>query len=91
MLPPLESARFLQDNGTVRITASRIVSHFILPPMLAQLRAAEPGIQIELVPSDESENLLYREAARLMADFARDVPAEYDGRKIIGEIGRAHV
>jgi DNA-binding transcriptional LysR family regulator len=49
-------------HGTVRITASRIVSNYLLPPMLAQLRAAEPGIQIELAPTDDSENLLFREA-----------------------------
>ncbi len=53
-----EEARF----GTVRITASRIVAHHLLPPMLAELRRTEPGIQIELVPSDSSENLLFREA-----------------------------
>lgn len=49
-------------EGPVRLTASRVVSHFLLPPMLARLRAAEPGIEIELVPSDSTENLLYREA-----------------------------
>lgn len=49
-------------QGTVRITASRVVSHFILPPVLASMRAAEPGIQIDLVPSDTSENLLFGEA-----------------------------
>ena len=48
--------------GTVRITASRIVSHHILPRMLESLRRAEPGIEIELVPSDSTENLLFREA-----------------------------
>lgn len=49
-------------SGTVRITASRIVAHHLLPPMLADLRRREPGIQIELVASDSSENLLFREA-----------------------------
>ena len=49
-------------QGTVRLTASRMVSHHLLPPMLADLRLREPGIEIELVPSDSSENLLFREA-----------------------------
>lgn len=49
-------------EGTVRITASRVVSHVILPPILARIRAEEPGIQIDLVPSDTSENLLFGEA-----------------------------
>lgn len=48
--------------GTVRLTASRVVSHYLLPAMLARLRQAEPGIEIELVPSDSTENLLFREA-----------------------------
>ncbi|MBF9032963.1 LysR family transcriptional regulator [Rhodobacterales bacterium HKCCE2091] len=49
-------------KGTVRITASNIVSHHLLPPILARLRADAPEIQIELVPTDGSENLLFREA-----------------------------
>ena len=49
-------------SGTVRLTASRVVSHYLLPPILADLRQQEPGIDIELVPSDSTENLLFREA-----------------------------
>lgn len=49
-------------SGTVRITASRIVAHYILPQIIAKLRATEPLIQIELVPTDETENLLFRAA-----------------------------
>jgi len=49
-------------EGDVRITASNVVSHFILPPILAKLRRDAPGIHIELVPTDSTENLLFREA-----------------------------
>jgi DNA-binding transcriptional LysR family regulator len=49
-------------EGTVRITASRVVSQVILPGILARIRAEEPGIQIDLVPSDTTENLLFGEA-----------------------------
>ena len=49
-------------SGTVRITASQIMATYILPAMLADLRMREPQIEIELVPSDTSENLLFREA-----------------------------
>lgn len=49
-------------TGTVRVTASRIVAHHLLPPMLASLQGKHPGIEIELVPSDTSENLHFREA-----------------------------
>jgi DNA-binding transcriptional LysR family regulator len=49
-------------EGTVRITSSTIVSHYILPPMLRDLRRAFPAVAIELVPSDSVENLLLRES-----------------------------
>lgn len=49
-------------SGTVRITASVFTSQYQLPPIIARIRRLEPEIAIELVPSNESENLLYREA-----------------------------
>ena len=51
-----------QLEGTVRITASVFASHHLLPPVLAHIRASEPAIQLDLLPSDTSENLLFREA-----------------------------
>lgn len=49
-------------GGTVRITASEVISHYVLPPMLRTLRDKQPAVAIELVPSDSAENLLLREA-----------------------------
>jgi DNA-binding transcriptional LysR family regulator len=49
-------------SGVVRVTASVIVSHYILPPIFARIRLAEPEIELELNPSDVTENLLFREA-----------------------------
>lgn len=49
-------------GGTVRITASVYASHFILPPILAKIRTELPDIQLDLVPTDSSENLLFRES-----------------------------
>ena len=49
-------------SGPVRITASVVVSHFLLPEMLTRFRREEPGIEIDLVASDSSENLLFRAA-----------------------------
>ncbi|SMX25526.1 LysR family transcriptional regulator [Boseongicola aestuarii] len=49
-------------NGTVRITASVVTSHFILPRIIADMRQVMPEIQIDLVPSDTTENLIFREA-----------------------------
>jgi DNA-binding transcriptional LysR family regulator len=49
-------------EGTVRITASVSMAVYHLPPIIARIRIAEPHIAIELVPSDATTNLLYREA-----------------------------
>ena len=48
--------------GTVRLTASHVVANFILPPILCQLHNTYPGLQIEVLASDTTENLLRREA-----------------------------
>jgi len=49
-------------EGSVRITSSTVTSHYILPPLLLDLRRHFPQIAIELVPTDSVENLLLREA-----------------------------
>lgn len=51
-----------QLEGTVRITASVMIANTIMPPVIADLRRLEPGIQIELVSSDSTENLIFQEA-----------------------------
>ncbi|MEM9579256.1 MAG: LysR family transcriptional regulator [Pseudomonadota bacterium] len=51
-----------QIAGTVRITASEVMARHALPAIIAGLRQQEPDIQIEIVPTDTSENLLFREA-----------------------------
>jgi DNA-binding transcriptional LysR family regulator len=38
------------------------VAQHLLPPILARLRADLPEVSVELVPSDRSENLVFREA-----------------------------
>lgn len=49
-------------EGPVRITASEFTATHVLPPIIAKLRRDEPRISIDLVPTDNPENLLYREA-----------------------------
>ncbi len=51
-----------QTAGTVRVTASLFLSHYVLPGALARIRREAPEIAIELAPSDESESLHFREA-----------------------------
>jgi DNA-binding transcriptional LysR family regulator len=56
------AGRSLALAGTVRVTASEMVSAYVLPALLRRLRDQHPEIQIELVASNEVENLLEREA-----------------------------
>lgn len=49
-------------RGTVRLTASEIISVEVLPPILTQLRRRHPGLRIELVMSNRADDLLQREA-----------------------------
>jgi DNA-binding transcriptional LysR family regulator len=50
------------ETGTVRLTASHVVSCFLLPPILTQFRRAHPGLAVELAASDTTQNLLFHEA-----------------------------
>jgi DNA-binding transcriptional LysR family regulator len=54
-----QSARM---SGTVRITASVMTSMYHLPGIIANIRLLEPAIAIEIAASDDTRNLLYREA-----------------------------
>ena len=49
-------------SGTVRITASQIAASYLLPPLLVGLRTKHPALSLEVVASDQSDNLLRREA-----------------------------
>ncbi|HHB80437.1 MAG TPA: LysR family transcriptional regulator [Aliiroseovarius sp.] len=49
-------------SGVVRVTASVWASLNILPPIVAEIRPRHPEIELEIVASDRTENLLFREA-----------------------------
>ncbi len=49
-------------KGTVRIACSLFFAHHVLPPIIADLRRSAPEISLVVQPSDDSENLLFREA-----------------------------
>ena len=70
-------------EGTVRITASQAMSVYHLPDIIAAIRLAEPHIAIELVPSDDTTNLLYREAdiaVRMYRPTQLDLVTQHLGR-----------
>jgi DNA-binding transcriptional LysR family regulator len=56
------SGEALEERGAVRITASEMVGVEVLPPALATFREAHPRIDIELVLSNRTADLLRREA-----------------------------
>lgn len=49
-------------EGTVRITASEVVATYLLTGVLGRILEKWPGIEVELVPSNEVQNLLRRDA-----------------------------
>lgn len=73
--------------GTVRITASQIMATFILPDILTSARQQEPGIDLELIASDQTDNLLRREAdiaVRMYRPSQPDVIARKVGELKLG-------
>lgn len=79
-----------EAGGTVRITASIFMSHHVLPPILARLREEAPEIAVELVASDATGNLLFREAdiaLRMYRPEQLDVVARHLGDVPLGLFG----
>lgn len=68
-------------SGSVRITTSQVAATYLLPPVLAALREAEPGIEVELVASNALSNLLRREAD-IAVRMVRPVQGSLVARKL---------
>jgi DNA-binding transcriptional LysR family regulator len=56
------SGEMEEARGTVRITASDVIGGEVLPPMLADFHALNPGISVELALSNRNEDLLRGDA-----------------------------
>jgi DNA-binding transcriptional LysR family regulator len=77
-------------SGTVRVTASVVVAQHVLPPMIARIREALPEVAIELVASDATDNLLFREAdiaVRMFRPDQLDVVTKHLGDLPLGLYG----
>ena len=74
-----------QTTGTVRITTSVVAATYLLPPLLAELHAAEPGIQLELIASNGLTNLLRRDAD-IAVRMVRPVQSSLVARRL-GSVG----
>ncbi|MFT3800522.1 MAG: LysR family transcriptional regulator [Burkholderiaceae bacterium] len=59
-----EGGRGDEDSvrGTVRVTASEVIGVEVMPAILASLRERHPALRIELVLSNQLQDLLHREA-----------------------------
>jgi DNA-binding transcriptional LysR family regulator len=83
------SGRSQAIEGPIRITASEIYSAHLLPPIIARLRAAHPGITVEIVADNRPTNLLRREADIAVRNFeSRD--AELIVRKVAEDQARPY-
>ena len=77
-------------SGTVRITASVAMAQYVLPPTIARIREALPEVAIELVASDATDNLLFREAdiaVRMFRPEQLDVVTKHLGDLSLGLYG----
>lgn len=76
-------------EGLVRITASDVYAQYLLPPVLEKLRGAAPGLVIDVVASNEVEDLIRRKA-----DIAiRHVPPREDeliARRLPDDVARIY-
>ncbi|MEZ4474578.1 MAG: LysR family transcriptional regulator [bacterium] len=61
-------------DGEVTITASQVVTAYVLPPILAAIRRTHPGIRLELVASNSAKDLLRREADIAVRNFRPTEP-----------------
>jgi DNA-binding transcriptional LysR family regulator len=61
-------------EGTISISASETYAAVLLPPIVAKLRIAEPGIHVEIVVSNHASDLLRREADIAIRNFRPTEP-----------------
>lgn len=61
-------------EGLVSISASDVISTYLLPPIIAALRVQHPGIQLEVVASNTASDLLRREADIAVRNFRPTQP-----------------
>lgn len=67
--------------GRVSITCSDVFAAYVLTPLLSELRALAPGIEIEIIASNEVRDLQRREAD-IAIRHLRPVPPELIGRQV---------
>lgn len=74
-------------SGTVRLTASEVIGAEVLPPILTVFRERHPGIVVELVLSNQTSDLLRRDAdiaVRMVQPTQDALVARHVGRIELG-------
>ena len=84
----IAAGQSLSLDGPVCISASQIEAVFTLPPILARIRELHPGIDIEVLATNEASDLGRREADIAIRSF-RPTQPELFARKV--KDGAAHL
>lgn len=71
----------LSLDGTICVAASEVISAHLLPPIVRELRARHPGIEVEILASNTTSDLLRREADIAIRNFRPEDP-ELIARKV---------
>ncbi len=61
-------------DGPICISASELIAAYLLPPLVARLRARHPGIEVEIVASNAPQDLRRREADIAIRNFRPQEP-----------------
>lgn len=61
-------------EGNICITSTELLATFVLPPMIQKLRQLEPGIEIEIISTNDESNLNRREADIAIRGFRPSQP-----------------
>lgn len=68
-------------DGVIRISASEVTSTYTLPPIIAHMRRAHPGLEVELIVTNQASDLRRREADIALRSFRPKDP-ELVARKV---------
>ncbi|MDR3444311.1 MULTISPECIES: LysR family transcriptional regulator [unclassified Dyella] len=87
VLRRVASAGHAELSGTVRVTASEVIGAEVLPPILTEFRERHPSIVVELVLSNQSADLLRRDAdiaVRMVQPTQEALVARHVGKVELG-------
>lgn len=81
------SAKETAISGAVRISASEVIGAEVLPPLLSDFRERHPGVVVELSLSNQTADLLRRDAdiaVRMLRPTQKALVAKRIGKTVLG-------